>query len=978
MPIAKRKQRKTDVQDSENLEFDLSALKNTYANFKRWAIANPAIISYLLLFLLIAIPFLTSVHVRSYPASLPITEEWAKNSILSNVRNQITAQIEQQYPNLPADRKQARIQEDLDAFYQQNKAAIDEQAIVGGQQFRELMQDDTGQTYLLAIDPYEFLRRAESIAETGDVCDEIRDGQCWDTHKLAPLGVPASKDFHSSFGAWLYKVVSVFNKDVTVKNVFFYIPLIVASLATIPAFFLGRRAGGTIAGFTAAMLVALNASFLGRTPAGFSDTDAYNVFFPLLIFAFLAEAMHARETWKRVTFSLLAAASTALFTQAWGGWFLTFLTCLAILIGFITYQLLKAAFKLTEKKSPAFKDLPEVATAKRELGVAALFIGMSFILLMLLGISPLTPFKNAIGSLSINEASNPTLWPNVLTTVAELNDASITDIIQSLGGKFLFFLALFAIPLSLVKYPLNLKSAIILCFGAIVSFVLVTAGTSWSITTYLVILFLFAFLCLMAKIGDDTKGTAIYTIFITIWIIFTMYPSTQGVRFIFLMLPAFAVAVGITIGRATELLGTYGTAVLDLPRWASHGFMWILLLMLLLSPVRIGADPSTLQAARQISQNQVPSVNDAWVETLHKIRDNSEQDAIVNSWWDFGHWFKYYADRAVTFDGGSQNTPMAHWIGRALITGDEAEAIGILRMLDCGSNRAFEILRNETNNSLESIELLYQIIPIQDRTQAQQVLLAEGITPGTAQRTLDNTHCAPPENYFITSEDMVGKAGVWGHFGTWNFERSSIYNQMRNLSREESITLLQESLNITRVQAQSTYSQITSSDQAANAWISPWPGYITSNWRACQAQNTTIICPLGLSVGQTQGGQAIIRTLRVDPAQPENASIEIIIQAPNGRISEVQQGTLSFLALAQEGSYTTHPFTAANVGFGGLLDTQSTPPRVLLGDPEHMDSMFAHLFYLEGRYLEHFDLFHDTRAINGWRILTWKVDWDGK
>ena len=43
------------------------------------------------------------------------------------------------------------------------------------------------------------------------------------------------------------------------------------------------------------------------------------------------------------------------------------------------------------------------------------------------------------------------VWPNVLTTVAEQNEASYDQIIGSLGGRFMFFLSIIGIVGDLVE-----------------------------------------------------------------------------------------------------------------------------------------------------------------------------------------------------------------------------------------------------------------------------------------------------------------------------------------------------------------------------------------------------------------------------------------------------------------------------------------------------------------------------------------------
>jgi len=71
---------------------------------------------------------------------------------------------------------------------------------------------------------------------------------------------------------------------------------------------------------------------------------------------------------------------------------------------------------------------------------------------------------------------------------------------------------------------------------------------------------------------------------------------------------------------------------------------------------------------------------------------------------------KHMVIGAVTFDGGMQNVPQAHWIGHVLLTEDEEEAMGILRMLDCGANTAFEKLNEKLDKPYNSVKILYEIL----------------------------------------------------------------------------------------------------------------------------------------------------------------------------------------------------------------------------------------------------------------------------
>ena len=55
--------------------------------------------------LLLLIPILLSIFFRMYPAYLPITDDWAQNAVQNSIKNSIVSQINQQYPNLPAENK---------------------------------------------------------------------------------------------------------------------------------------------------------------------------------------------------------------------------------------------------------------------------------------------------------------------------------------------------------------------------------------------------------------------------------------------------------------------------------------------------------------------------------------------------------------------------------------------------------------------------------------------------------------------------------------------------------------------------------------------------------------------------------------------------------------------------------------------------------------------------------------------------------
>jgi asparagine N-glycosylation enzyme membrane subunit Stt3 len=156
------------------------------------------------------------------------------------------------------------------------------------------------------------------------------------------------------------------------------------------------------------------------------------------------------------------------------------------------------------------------------------------------------------------------------------------------------------------------------------------------------------------------------------------------------------------------------------------------------------------------------------------IKNNTSQNTVLTSWWDFGHLFTAVADRPVTFDGGSQNTPRAYWVGQALVTSNENLSAGIFRMLTSSGDQGYLTLENYTHDTGKSVEILKKILPV-DKQAAQTILVNDyNLTPEQAQNVLKYTHPDNPAPHeLILSSDMIGKASVWSGFGNWNFQNGT-------------------------------------------------------------------------------------------------------------------------------------------------------------------------------------------------------------
>ena len=865
-----------------------------------------------LIIILICISF--SVYFRTQSAYLPITDDWARSSIYNQYKSQISNQINQQNPFLPEANKNEIVEKEFNNLLKTQKAEIEANIVQLSNYFKSRFKDESGQTYLVAIDPYFWYRNARNYLEHGFFGDIEINGNYYSTHRMAPFmeedvndkgNRPIGGWLGKKFGnlnvlieVWLYRFVHFFNRNVSLMAVCFYVPVIISSLAVIPAFFIAKQISGNVGGFFAALMVAIHPFFISRTAGGFADTDPYNVFFPLLIAWIFLEAFEAKDNRKRIFLAALSGLSIGLFSFAWPGWSFIFDFLIATTGIYIIYQIIvhRKEFKKDVISILGYKPI------KNTLIILVVFLLSSGIFVT--SFTSLSTFTRAfteyIRFAGMKAVAVTSLWYNVYTTVAELNPLSWNQIVQQIGGSFLLFVAFIGVILTLTKKDLHGKI--------------------------------------------DIK----YAVLIMMWFFSTTYASTKGVRFVLIMVPAFSLGFGIALGVIYNLATKWISKEMQVNKIISCFVIFILLSLLMINPMK---------TAQATAKNEIPSINDSWYEALTKIKENSSEDAIINSWWDFGHWFKAIADRGVTLDGGGQNQPQAHWLGRLMLASDEEESVGIIRMLDCGKHYGFKAIENITNDTIKTMDILYEIIPL-DKSEAENALLKHGFSNENISRILKYTHCEPPENYFITSADMVNKAGVWAHFGSWDFKRASMYQSVKKVKNvSKGIEILMDKFNLSEETADKFYYEIQTID--ADQWVSGWPGYATGLRQCEDTGNETIRCTHVFG-----GNQGVIFDIDLLTMDAEMQTTEGILH-PSSIVYPTEEGI-------HEKKYNenTIPYSIALIPEGDSF-------KSMLMAPELASSMFTRLFFYDGKGLKYYEKFHDVTDVTGARIIVWKINWEG-
>ncbi|MFH0869453.1 MAG: STT3 domain-containing protein, partial [archaeon] len=803
-----KKDHKSAEQEGEEMKFDLTRVKHFFSKMTM-SKANYA----LLIILLLLIPVCLTVYIRLQPQYLSQTDSWASGSVNNYFRGQITDSVNAQYPNLPQQNKDALITQQFTEFAKNNQQVLDQQIESTSQFFKSgfrYEENNVTYTFLGDLDSYFFLRQAKNILDKGMVCDAIIGGVCMDTYKVAPIGDPAAPSLHPYGIAYLYKFLKIFNPNTTLMRAAFLLPTILAVLCAIAVFFVGKRIMNVTAGFIASMLLSLSPMFLSRTLG--SDTDIWNVLFPILIVWAFLEAFEAKSLVKRLSFSGIAGLLMGIFAYSWGaGWWYIFDLIIVAVVGYLAFITIR---NYIHHKS--FKKIFDANMKSALLVIGALILStMVFVSIFSSFAVFRAAFTDPIVRFTTSKvATNTNLWPNVITTVAEMNDASIADVVAqaSFGFNALFALSLLGIIFLLVRREPKLKDYLIILGSAIVFFFLISSSAlALNPFIYLAILMIPLLAAILLLLLDKDSNVDIKpAILLTVWFVGMILASTKGVRFILLVIPTFAISLGVAIGYLYQYINRVFEKEFNLDKTKaaiSAVVIFLVIACFLFMPFtssmpRLGLGIGAIGVST--GSSFTPSMTRGWWDSLTKIRLESKPDAIINSWWDFGHWFKYVADRRVTLDGASQNHPGAHWLGRILQTSNEDESVAILRMLDCGSNSAYDEINRKFQDTEKSQNIVSDLI-MMSKAKAGERLAAYGFTKEESDKVLSLTHCDPPEDFFITSEDMVGKAGVWAHFGLWDFDKSFIVNNVVNKNFEEGTKLMMDRWNYTEDQAATIY-----------------------------------------------------------------------------------------------------------------------------------------------------------------------------
>jgi len=697
--------------------------------------------------------------------------------------------------------------------------------------------DSSGLPYFSEMDSYYNLRLTENYVNSGHVGDiDYGNGTQMDMHRYAPDGNVINYELGIVYiTSFLHDIANQYFGSHGIREVAFWTGAIIASLAVIPAFIFARRLTNDFGAITATLIIVLAPNYFAHTFPGFFDTDMFYYIFSLFFIFFFVECIRTDNLALKVIYAILSIISIGLFSISWTG-YIFYVGLMGIFA--VVYLIACFIFNVGEDNQDQYSNKLVWFIHQKELLSIILLLVIGFVgLAAFRGIDGVTGiFGNLLGLLSLQSTARVVGgFPNVLISVAEMQMpnllgagmgsaflANSNGVVNGIGGIFVLFAGLIVLYVlvsrvfklrKITQRNTNTKSK-----PSKANRVSASKKIDDDRKFKLSLGQLSSFGSTQDEISQTKRITILYACLFLVWTLVTILAVTRGSRFITTIVLPFGLMTGIFVGYVTDYFKNklkndnlltvivilcaalaaypltqinliYGLILLvvllavglasiylkqnkaaDTSRVPIKNYIAVVLVVLaLVSPTVCGA---------YVTANQVvPGTSDPMWNAMTWINENTENNTVITSWWDFGYLFEIAADRQVTFDGGSQSGDRAYWLGQAMTTSDLQYSAGIFRMLDTSGTKPQQDLYNFTGDYGKTTDILKEILPMTAQNATNTLVNTYHLTNEQAQQVVNGTHPANPRPVmFVASSDMLQKAGWWSYFGDWNFTNQSSQN----------------------------------------------------------------------------------------------------------------------------------------------------------------------------------------------------------
>ena len=499
---------------------------------------------------------------------------------------------------------------------------------------------------LFEFDPFFNYRATEYILENGtDAYFNWIDEKSWH-----PFGRNVSETSQVTLHLTAASLYSIFNFGLSVYDFTILLPLIFGSLTAIVVFAFVRVLGGTTAGLFAALIFSISIPIFTRGLIGWFKSEPLGLFFAFLAMYLFVSGLKFNKGKISLIKLIAAGFFLSLGLSAWGG-ILFFV--IPIVLFYFSLPFFKNKDNFIMWAAPAFSTSVILFSLVFE-RTTAFIIGYA-------GLALLLPTIFIIISGIVMKFSSER---------AKIRNCAIVLISFVASGIGISSSGIIGLPS--FRY-LNAVNPFLTTQDNLTDSVAEHMTTSLSLSfTFLSVFLIFAVIGMWFLFSKKTinlrTDMRIFAIFISI---IAIYVSSGFVR-----LELFA-SVGIII------LGSIGLAILTQKIFEQNKqyFTKIIfpavIIILFIIPVTLPENnswtnwsdfsPSILSGGSHFTK----FASDDWKDAMLWIKQNTPEDAVIASWWDYGYWITTLSERTTLADNATLIDWQIQKIGYSLITTPE-------------------------------------------------------------------------------------------------------------------------------------------------------------------------------------------------------------------------------------------------------------------------------------------------------------------
>ncbi len=887
------------------------------------------------------------------------------------------------YAQLPADSPQRRapIDQTTRAWIKDHPAEFQklDDKITGliNPEYRYTGDDGRQHVFLGDFDSYHWLRMARNYLRTGTTCDSIVDGVCRDTYTNAPVGRTNiyNRSLHIAAIIALDRLITFFRPGFPIPASSFLVQALIGMLGVIPTFAIGRRVAGNLGGFSAAIVLGLNPLFLERSLG--SDDDVWNVVLPLFMVWALIEASAASSSRRQIAYATLGAVFVGLHAASWSGWPFAYGVLMIGLLANLLFESIKLALCRVRA------EISSGVGVRRAALVVAVFYFSAWIATSLAGASyfaaargiarPITSILRVHpGRADVAAGAHPSppgenVWPH--SFVAELKKSGPNEFAHSMGGNWVLLegclgLLLLALPQRRWRwwdFALLVGAAGLYRYGLTASL----AG-DWRLPVLIAAPIAVAILIDLLPNARAPQEDRSAVLIVLVWFCAAMHLGFSAERLIMLLAAPFAIAFGAIPGRAYLWLS--GLIRERPPRDAAPLSVatFVALAALIIAPAKAGY---------RTGRNYLPRINQAWWTTLEALREQSPPNSIINANWDYGYWIKYAAERRVASDGGSLSTHIPYWQSRALLAPNDNQAVGVLRMLACGSDAtpepegqlgAYGKLIADGLDPIAAQSMVLELAGL-DFADAKARLARGGLSDAAQASVLASTHCDAPPAYLILTTEMT--SSKWFKIGHWDFRRAYAYENERSIPQAAAVDDLSARFGMTPADARTLFQQVRglNSDEDAQRFLAPAQTVKHPGWMPCESlSGGELDCTRNVTPSERPTISGLVY-------RATDTTLKISFLSDDGKVRQ-RDGTPAIVLTVGDNEITERPVDSPTDPDLAVM-VYPAKSRALVGPSVLVRSTFTRLMMFNGHYSPLFTMIDKATAIGGETVITWKINW---